>query len=165
MKPHRGEGLDLRVRRNTLFIAIAAELSPNHVCRSQRLDGFEQADLFIAHGFRIAADRSVHGEQHQHLQQVVLYDVANCSDLFIKPPSAFDAKILRQGDLHARDVVAVPDRFKKGVRKAEVEQILDGFLCQGNDRCGKPPAQERTDGSCGSAPAPKRGRGRRVFRQ
>src|SRR5437867_3994425 len=68
MKPHRGEGLNLRVRRNTLFIAIAAELAPNHVCRSQRLDGFEQANLFIAHGFGITADRSVHGEQYQYLQ-------------------------------------------------------------------------------------------------
>ena len=128
MKLHRGEGLDVRVRRNTLFIAIAAELSPNHVCRRQCLDGFEESDLFIAHGFRITADRSVHGKQHQHLQHVVLYDVANCSDLFIKPPAAFDAKTLGQGDLHACDVVAVPDRFKKGVRKSEVEQILDRFL-------------------------------------
>ena len=59
---------------------------------------------------------------------MILYDVANCSDLFIKPPSAFDAKVLRQGDLHARDVVAVPDRFKEGIRKAKVEQIQDGFL-------------------------------------
>jgi hypothetical protein len=52
------------------------------------------------------------------------------SDLFIKPPSTFDAKTLRQGDLDACDVVTVPDRFKKGVRKAKKEQILDGFLPQ-----------------------------------
>src|SRR5207249_5877246 len=33
-------------------------------------------------------------------------------------------------DLHIRDIVAVPDRLKKSVGKAEIQQILDRFLAE-----------------------------------
>lgn len=35
----------------------------------------------------------------------------------------FDAE--SWGDLHALDVVTIPDRFQKGINEAEIEQVLD----------------------------------------
>ena len=45
-------------------------------------------------------------------------------------PRPGDAEGFGHGDLHAGDVVAIPDGFEKCSCKTEEEQILDGFLAQ-----------------------------------
>ena len=77
-----------------------------------------------------AADRRLHGQQQQHVEQMVLDDVADGADLVVELAAALDAEILGHGDLHALDVIAVPDRLEEGVGEAEIEQVLDRFLAE-----------------------------------
>ena len=50
--------------------------------------------------------------------------------LFVEGPAALDAELLRHRDLHALDVLAVPDRLQERVGEAEVEQVLDRLLAE-----------------------------------
>ena len=43
----------------------------------------------------------LHREIRQHLEQVIIHDVADRAHLLVKPAAALDAEILRHGDLHA----------------------------------------------------------------
>src|SRR5437016_14121584 len=61
---------------------------------------------------------------------MVLHDVANRSDFFIKAPAALHTEALGHRDLHTRDIVAVPDGFEKGVGEPEIQKILYGFLSE-----------------------------------
>jgi hypothetical protein len=61
---------------------------------------------------------------------VVLHDVADGADLVVEAAAALDAEGLGHGDLHALDVVAVPDRLEERIGEAEDHQVLDGFLAQ-----------------------------------
>jgi hypothetical protein len=61
---------------------------------------------------------------------VVLHDVADRPGLVVKMAASGDAELLGHGDLNALDVIAVPDRFQKGVGEAEKEQILHGFFAE-----------------------------------
>jgi hypothetical protein len=40
----------------------------------------------------------------------------------------FDADFLSRSDLHAVDVLAIPDRFEQPVAKAEHHYVLNGFF-------------------------------------
>jgi hypothetical protein len=72
----------------------------------------------------------LHREDGQHLEQVVLDDVAHRAEFLVEATAALDAELLGHGDLHALDVVAVPDRLDDGVREAEIEQVLHRFLAE-----------------------------------
>ena len=61
---------------------------------------------------------------------MVLHHVANGADLFVELTATLHAKVLGHRDLHARDMVPIPDRFEKGVGKPEIEQVLDRLLAQ-----------------------------------
>src|SRR5262249_12133759 len=89
---------------------------------------FKQSKFFVPQRFSVAAHWSFHREQRQYLEQVVLYDVPNCADFFIKPASSLNTKALGHGDLHIGNVVIVPDRFEERIRKPKIYQILNGLL-------------------------------------
>src|ERR1044072_4603308 len=61
---------------------------------------------------------------------MVLHHVADGTDLVVELAAPFDTERLGHRNLHALDVVAVPDRLKERVGEAEVEKILDGLLTQ-----------------------------------
>src|SRR6185312_12357224 len=61
---------------------------------------------------------------------MVLYDIADCAYLFVENSRALDTEGFGHSDLHAPDIVAVPDRLQKRVGKPEVEQILNWFLAE-----------------------------------
>ena len=61
---------------------------------------------------------------------MVLHDVANRTDFLIEFAAALDAEFLGHRDLHAFDVVPVPDRLEKGIREAEIEQVLHRLLAE-----------------------------------
>src|SRR3989442_1529735 len=130
MQTQRGKGLDLRIRRDPVNVAITTELTANDIDSSEGTNGLEKPDLFITHGFRIPADRSIHRQQYQYLEHMVLHDVANCTDLFIKTTAPLNTELLGQCDLHTRDVIAVPDGLQKSVGKPEIEKVLDGLLAE-----------------------------------
>jgi len=79
---------------------------------------------------RIVAHRRVHGEQRDHLQEMILHDVADRTDLLVEAAAAFDAEMLGHGDLHVLDVLTIPDRFQKRVAEAEIQQVLHRFLAE-----------------------------------
>src|SRR6202000_2559419 len=61
---------------------------------------------------------------------------------FVKLAPPGHAESFGHGDLHASDVVAVPDGFEERVGETEEEQVLDGFLAEvvidaENGRLGK----------------------------
>src|SRR6266542_2469613 len=56
---------------------------------------------------------------------MVLHHVANGAGLVVKTSAALHAEVLRHGDLHTLDVVAIPEGFDKGVGKAEGQQVVN----------------------------------------
>ena len=64
------------------------------------------------------------------LEHVVLDHVADRPGLLVEPPPALHAEVLRHRDLHAADVVAVPDRLQKRVGEPEVQEVLDRLLAE-----------------------------------
>ena len=61
---------------------------------------------------------------------MVLHHITDYTHLFVETSSALYAQSFGHCDLYALDVVAVPYRFQKRVRKAKVEQILDRFFAE-----------------------------------
>ncbi len=69
-------------------------------------------------------------KQRNHLQQMILNDVANCTDFLVEAAAALHAERFRHGDLHVLDVLAIPYRFEEGVREAKIQQVLHRLLAQ-----------------------------------
>ena len=119
----------------------------------ERPHRFEDPRLRVAAGLGVVAGRRLAGEDRRHLQQVILHDVPNGTGLFVEPLAASDAEALGHGDLHALDVVAVPDRLEKRVREAEVQQILHRFFAEividaEDARLGEGLMQRAVEGLC-----------------
>jgi hypothetical protein len=74
--------------------------------------------------------RVVHRRQREHLQEVVLEDVAQRSRLLVERPAVLDAEVLRHGDLHMVDVPAIPNRLEDRVGEPQGEDVLDRLLRQ-----------------------------------
>ena len=66
-----------------------------------------------------------HGQEGDHLEQMILHHIANRAGVIIEFPPSGDAEFLGHGDLHAVHIVAIPNRFEKGVCETEEEQVLD----------------------------------------
>ena len=74
--------------------------------------------------------RRIHRHRGNDLEQVVDHDVAQRPHRVIEVAAVLDAEALGHGDLHRRDVVAVPHRLEDRVGEAEVEDLLDPELAQ-----------------------------------
>ena len=98
--------------------------------RIERLDRAEHLHLLVANRLGVGADRRLHREEADDLQQVVLHDVADRARLLVELAAARDAEALGHRDLHAAHVVAVPDRLEERVAEAEEQQVLHRFLAQ-----------------------------------
>ena len=61
---------------------------------------------------------------------MVLDHVADRAGLLVEAPRPCDAEALGHGDLHAIDVVAVPDRLQERIGEAEIEQVLHRLLAE-----------------------------------
>jgi len=71
-----------------------------------------------------------HRQVAEHLKQMILDDVADCAGLIVEATTALDTKIFGHGDLHALDIVSVPERFHEGVRETKYEHVLHRPLPQ-----------------------------------
>ncbi len=113
---------------HAVFVDVPAELAPH---RFGGLDGahlLEELDLLVREAVRTRVDRWIQREQRHHLQEVVLHDVAQRTDLFVELAPPFDAERFGHRDLHGVDVVVVPHGLEQRVREAEDEQVLDRLL-------------------------------------
>ena len=96
--------------------------------RADRLDRLEHLDLLVADRLGVEGERRIHGDQREHLEHVVLDDVANGADLLVQLAAAVDADGLGDGDLDPCDRVAVPDPFEERVPETEDEEVLHRLL-------------------------------------
>ena len=61
---------------------------------------------------------------------MILHHVAQAAGALIEGATPFHAEGLGQRDLHARHLVAVPDRLQERIGKAEIEDVHDRFLAE-----------------------------------
>ena len=61
---------------------------------------------------------------------MVLDDVAYCSDLIVETTTALNTEILRHGNLHALDVVPIPEGFHERIGKAKNDHVVDWALSE-----------------------------------
>src|SRR5579863_4711180 len=59
---------------------------------------------------------------------MILHDVANRANSVVKTAPAFHTEIFRHRDLHAFDVMAIPERLDEGIRESEHQQVVHGPL-------------------------------------
>jgi hypothetical protein len=59
---------------------------------------------------------------------MVLDDVADGARLIVESAPALHSEVLRHGDLHTFDLVAVPERFQERVHEPEEHEVLDRRL-------------------------------------
>src|SRR5438105_12947921 len=74
--------------------------------------------------------RRLHCQEGDHLKQMVLYHISDRADFIIEFSSTRDTKLLGHRNLNTMDVVAVPDRFEKGVGEAEGEKPFNRLFAK-----------------------------------
>jgi hypothetical protein len=105
----------------------ARATSPRRTDR-ERLDGVEQFHLLVADRLRVERARRLHRGEREELHRVVLDHVAQAAALLVVAAARAHADLLRHGDLHAVDEVAVPQRLEDGVGEPLHEQVLHRLL-------------------------------------
>src|SRR2546430_11217006 len=64
------------------------------------------------------------------LKHVVLDHIPDCSGGIVKLPSSFNTELFRHGDLHALNIIPVPDRDRKSTRlNSSHSQISYAVFC------------------------------------
>ena len=61
---------------------------------------------------------------------MILDHIADGAGFLVEFAAAADVEVLRHRDLHAADVVAIPDRLEKRVGEARIENVLHRLLAQ-----------------------------------
>src|SRR5262245_63469534 len=118
------EGFDFRARRHAIPLQIAAKPATDKILRLQRGNSFEYFNFFVPKRFTIGSNRRLHRQVNQDLKQMVLNHVADGAGLIIERPPALNSEVFRHGDLHALDLIAVPERLEERIREAEEHHIV-----------------------------------------
>ncbi len=87
-------------------------------------------DLLVADAVGRVAAGGLHRQRRDHLEHMVLNDVADRAGFVVERPSALDAETLGHRDLHALDAVSVPDRLEELVGEPERQDVEDRLLAQ-----------------------------------
>ncbi len=93
-------------------------------------DRLQHLDLLVADLFGGEVHRRLHRDVAEQLQHVVLDQIAQRAGAVVVVGARADAEVLGGGDLHAVDVVAVPQRLEHAVGEAERQHVLDRLLAQ-----------------------------------
>lgn len=124
-----GHGIVLLVRWPGSIQRLAV-LADNHVLRLDSGDAAENTDLFVSDVLRGERDWALHSQEGQDLEQMVLHNITDDTELVKVPPTALSAKRLLEGDLHVVDVIPVPGRAEELVTKSQDQDILHHLLAQ-----------------------------------
>ena len=128
LEPQRRVGLGRRVLRDSVDRAVAVVL-PAHVVRRV---GFghrpEDRDHRVLERVGVAAGGRLHRGRRHHLHEVVDDHVAEGAHGIVEMAAILDPEVLRHRDLHAGDVVPVPDRLEHRVREPQVEDLDEAHL-------------------------------------
>ena len=123
-----GVGLGVGAGLHAGHVEVAVVLAPHEVLGLDDAGGLEDLGLLVAQGLGALVDRLLHAEDGDHLQQVVLHDVAHGADGVVERAAVLDAERLGHGDLHRGHDVAVPERLGDGVGEPGDEQVPRGLL-------------------------------------
>src|SRR4029077_5936131 len=66
----------------------------------------------------------------QDLEQMILNHITDSAGFIIKSASAFDSEVFRHRDLHAFDMITVPERLQERVFETEKEHVMYWPLSQ-----------------------------------
>jgi hypothetical protein len=102
----------------------------NHGAPKSRSPWFIAAWLSGVDRMAVAGRWSVHRKQGEDLQQMILEEVPNGADSLVEATAAAYVECFRHRDLHAPDVLPVPDRLQKRVGEPEVQEVLYGLLAE-----------------------------------
>ena len=130
MQLHGCKGFNLRTRFHPRLFVISIELAEDESPGSQRLRALKHFHTLVTQRLDGRTRRRLHGDIAQDLHQVVLHHVAHRADAIVKSPAALDAELLRHGDLHAFDVLPIPDRFQEKIGEAEEDHVLNRVLAK-----------------------------------
>ena len=61
---------------------------------------------------------------------MILHDVPDRACVVVESAATLYPEIFRHCDLHTLHKMAVPNWFEKGIRKAKIEDILNGILAE-----------------------------------
>ena len=79
---------------------------------SGREGGRQHVGLLRAHRMCVEADRRLHRDQRQQLEQMVRHHVAQRAGCVIETAAVADAELFVDGDLDMVDVITIPDRLE-----------------------------------------------------
>src|SRR6266536_2434727 len=128
-EPDRDERFDRRARGDARDVAVALVLTAHDPVRFERAQRPDQARLGVAQ-VRQPAERGVGQHGGEHLEHVVLEDVADRAGLVVEVPAARDVEVLRHGDLDALDVRPVEQRLEHAVGEAREQHVLGGVQAE-----------------------------------
>ena len=80
--------------------AIADVLAADDVGRVERSRRAQELHLLVAECLRVRRSRRLHRHERDELEQVVLDDVAQRTDLFVEAPARQHTEVLGERDLH-----------------------------------------------------------------
>ena len=90
----------------------------------------ENLGLLITDGVTGEGGNRLHRDQRQHLQQVILHHIPQCTGLLVVAATSLDADSLGNRHLDVVHVAPVPDRLEDPVSKAEYEDVLHGLFAE-----------------------------------
>lgn len=133
-----GEGNGSRVVGNTLIVSVAGllavlrrtVLAENDVINVKHIDTSQDLDLLISNVLSAESDGSLHGENGENLQQMVLHHISDDTNVVEVATSALSAERLLEGDLHVGNVVLVPHGGQELVAEPQNVQVLDHLLTE-----------------------------------
>ncbi len=164
LQAQRGVGLRRRVLRDAVDVAVAVVLAADVVRGVGRVDRAEERELGVLEAFRVGGRGRLHRRDGDDLHEVVDDHVAHRADRVVEVPAVLDAEALGHRDLHAGDVVAVPDRLDHRVGEAQVEELVGPHLPEEVVDPVELRLRRCTGGFRPRARAPRRGRARTASR-
>jgi hypothetical protein len=128
LEPERRVGLRRRVGSDPVDPRVTVVLPPHIVGRHAVGHGAEDRAHRVLQRVRVAPSGGLHRGGAHDLHQVVHDHVAKRPDGVVEVAAVLDPEVLGHRYLHARDVVAVPDRLEHRVGEPQVEDLDEAHL-------------------------------------
>ena len=117
---------------NSLVVSIPIVLTEQTIVHFDWWHGLQHTSLCVTHIITrtrtVRPNRWFHGQQRQHLQQVILLNVPDDAVVVKVPTTALCPKRFLEGDLDRFDRITVPHPFPNTVPKPPQQQILHNLL-------------------------------------
>ena len=130
LQSQRGKGFGGRASQNSGRALVTVILPSHVVVRVGDRHRGKHVALAVGQGVQVTAGWRFHGNHGQDLHQVVLDNVTQTAHPVVEAAPALDPEVLRHSDLHAADVVTVPQRLEHGVGEPQMQDVLHRQLPQ-----------------------------------